>query len=66
MTVLPATAKIAGELEHEEPARERKARMAQNRRPYGSGCVISTPKGLAIRWRETIVKDGTGQAGSTL
>ena len=61
MTVLPATGKIASELEHEEPAGERKARMAQNRRPYGSGCVISTPKGLAIRWRETIMKDGKGR-----
>ena len=35
--------------------------MAQNRRPYGSSCVISTPKGLAIRWRETIMKDGKGR-----
>ena len=35
--------------------------MAQNRRSYGSGCVISTPKGLAIRWRETIMKDGKGR-----
>ena len=35
--------------------------MAQKRRPHGSGCVISTPKGLAIRWRETIVKNGKGR-----
>ena len=32
--------------------------MAQKKRSYGSGCVISTTNGLAIRWRETIVKDG--------
>ena len=61
MTVLPVAGTMAGELEHEEPAGGRKARMAQKRRSYGSGCVISTPKGLAIRWRETIVKDGKGQ-----
>ena len=35
--------------------------MAQKKRPYGSGCVISVANGLAIRWRETIVKDGRRQ-----
>ena len=34
--------------------------MARPKRQYGSGCVIDTKGGIAIRWREVeIAPDGT-------
>src|SRR3954465_7828053 len=48
------------ELQHEEPARERKlSRMARSKRQYGSGCLLKRGRGWAIRWRELeIAPDG--------
>lgn len=47
------------ELMHEEPASERESRMARTKREYGSGCLLETRKGWAIRWRELeIAPDG--------
>ena len=46
--------------EHEGPTRERKSRMAQKKRPYGSGSLKKTGTGWELRWRETeIGRDGT-------
>jgi integrase len=49
-----------GELNHEEPTRERVSRMAQRKRQYGSGCLLKRGRGWAIRWRAIeIAPDGT-------
>ena len=51
----------ASELRHEEPTRGKDiSRMARAERQYGSGCVLDTKGGFAIRWRELeIAPDGT-------
>jgi hypothetical protein len=36
------------------------AQRKQQRRPYGSGCVIQAGRGLAIRWWEKVI-GGDGQ-----
>ena len=60
MTVLPATATMTLELNHEEPTRGKGfSRMARTKRQYGSGCLLQRGKGWAIRWREMeIAPDG--------
>src|SRR5262245_20457811 len=48
------------QLGHEEPTRGKASRMTRRKRQYGSGCVLHTERGLAIRWREPeIAPDGT-------
>src|SRR6266705_336503 len=50
------------QLKHGEPMRGKESLMARKkkRRSYGAGCVIQDGKGLAIRWRETVIdSDGT-------
>src|ERR1051326_416010 len=49
------------ELTHGEPTGGKDSRMARRpKRQYGTGCVLETEGGLAIRWREwEITPDGT-------
>src|SRR5215471_19320996 len=60
---LATPAKIGSRLNREEPTRGKGvSRMAQRKRQYGSGCLLSKGKGWAIRWRALeIASDGTTQ-----
>jgi integrase len=57
----PRAGTIDVRLNHEEPTRGKAvSRMAQEKRQYGSGCLIEKGKEWAIRWRELeIAPDGT-------
>src|SRR5215467_4519123 len=56
------TRKMSLNLEQGEPANGKDVCMARKkkRRSYGTGCVLTKPSGLAIRWRESVrMPDGT-------
>jgi hypothetical protein len=55
------TARMPAKLNHEGPTRGKGcSRMARIKRQYGSGCLLRTERGWALRWRELeIAPDGT-------